>query len=327
MRIKLFLTFLIISFQAACTANLNNQNELAIKENELRFRVDYNSYLSLEYLQYSRNLAAQDMSNEADYFAIKGLRASNNYEIYPEVPENWNLNPAKVEEAVAARKTLELLTNPEIKQNLPIQLAHLMMLYDCWLSNEQKDWNLSGLVKCKARFLKLADEIEDYMRNLKQTPKEVVASDEKEPDFRKFEIYFDSNNYKLNSDANQEFLELIEYLESLNGDFRILLSGNSDRKGGKIYNDVLSRKRVLVVKDLLIKNGVPNDLIEMGSTGENNSEIITKDGKQNKYNRLVKIYILKGNDSLAAIPLPLIDNYIYKKEIENLKKNKGLNAE
>lgn len=321
---KLFLAFLILALQISCAHKSSDSELLAQREPALRFRIDYNSYLALEYLQYSRNLLEQGMTKESDYFAIKGLRASNNYEIFPEVPEAWGLNPARVGEVVEARARLELLSTPQMKQNMPIQLAHLMMLHDCWLSNEQKDWNLSGLLKCKARFLKLADEMEGVARDWKQKPKEEPVVVQKEPELKKFEIFFDTNKYKLNSDANMAFLDLIDYLESLNGDFRILLTGNSDRQGGEIYNEVLSRKRVLVIKNLLMKNGVPADLIEIGSTGENNSQIITEDSQKSRYNRLVRIYVLKGHDSIVEIPLPLIDNYIYKKEIEGLKKKKDL---
>ena len=41
---------------------------------------------------------------------------------------------------------------------------------------------------------------------------------------------------------------------------------------------------------------------------------------KNKANRRVSIYILEGKDSLSEIPLPLIDNYIYK---QNINKYKG----
>jgi len=317
---KLFLTLLILAFQTSCAVNLKS---LIKREVELKYRTDFNAYLAREYLQYSRGLAERYNWRDSDYFSRKGLRAANNREIYPEVPENWDIDATKIEEITIARKQLQLLLRPGVKQVLPIQLAHLTMLYDCWVSNEQGQWSLAKLSRCKTRFLKLAVEMEEYMDNLKP-PKEVKIVEVKEPEFKKFDVYFDFDSHKFNSSSNKEFFDLIAYLKNLNGNFRILLSGNADRKGKTIYNDVLARKRVLVTKDMLIKNGVPKDLIEIKSSGEKYPQIITDDNQKNKYNRLVGVYVLKGTDSLSQIPLPLIDHYIYKKEIENIKENKGL---
>jgi outer membrane protein OmpA-like peptidoglycan-associated protein len=320
LRTKILLTLLILTLQTACAINLQS---LVGREGELRVRDDFNGYLAREYLQYSRDLANRYNWRDSDYFAQKGIRSADNREIYPEVPENWDVDSSKLEEVVISRKRLHLLLNPRVKQQLPIQLAHLTMLYDCWLSNEQKPWSLGGLSRCKTRFLRLSNEIEKHMSGLK-TKKKVKIIQVKEPEFKKFDVYFDFNSYKFNSNANKEFFDLIEYLEKLNGDFRIMLSGNADRRGKKIYNDNLARRRVLVTKNMLVKNGVPSDLIEIESNGERSPRIITKDNRRNKHNRLVGVYVLKGNDSLSPIPLPLIDNYIYKKEIRNMKKNKGL---
>jgi outer membrane protein OmpA-like peptidoglycan-associated protein len=286
-------------------------------------REDFNAYLSREYLQYSRDLANRYNWRDSDHFAKKGLRAINNREIYPEVPEYWSVNSSKIEEVSVARKRLELLLNPKTKQALPIQLAHLTMLYDCWIANEHKPWSIGSLSRCQTRFLMLIDEAEEYMANVKPK-KRIKIIKIKEPEFRKFDIYFDFNSYKFNSDANKELIDLLDYLEKENGNFRIILSGNADRRGNKIYNANLARRRVLAVQNSLTKNGVPKDLIEIRSDGETSPEIITKDNKRNKYNRLVGIYILKGADAMTTIPLPLIDSYIYEKEIKNMKKNKGL---
>jgi outer membrane protein OmpA-like peptidoglycan-associated protein len=324
LRKKLLFTLLILLLQTACAVNLKS---LINKESQLRSRNDFNAYLAREYLQYSRKLANQYDWRDSDYFAKKGLRAANNHEVYPEVAQSWDINSSKIEEISIARNRLQLLLNEQVKYRFPIQLAHMSLLFDCWISAEGKPWSIADLSRCKTRFLILTTEIEESMAKA-QVEKKKMANVEiieiKEPEFQKFEIYFDFNSYKFNSGANQEFFDLLDHLESLNGDFRILLAGNADRRGKTIYNASLARKRVLASKKMLIKNGVPADLIEIKSFGETKPKIVTKDNKRNRYNRVVSVYVLKGDDSISTIPLPLIDNYIYKKEIENMKKNKGL---
>ena len=321
MLFRIIFALLIIILQTSCSSSLLS---LSHQERKLRQRDDFNAFLALEYLEYSRNMSNKYNWYQADYFAKKGLKAANNKSIYPEVPESWYLNINQIEEATLSRQRLQALLNPEVKQMLPIQLAHLSMLYDCWISKEKKSWQFSDMSQCKTRFFDLLDEMEKYMEDLKPK-REVKKVELKVPEFKKFNIYFDLDSYKFNERANNEFLDLLELLLELNGDYRVLLVGSADRSGKELYNDALARNRVLSAKNQLIKNGVPEDLIEIKSLGETTPIIVTKNNQTNKYNRRVAVYVLKGRDSLAPIPLPLLDNYIYKKEIDAAKKEKGLN--
>ena len=312
---------LTLFLQTACT---NNLWRLVNRENELKVRDDFNAYLGREYLEMARDLANKYQWTDSDYFAKKGVKALNNAEIYPEVPEYWGLDASQMEEANASRTRLQFLLIPRVKQTLPIQLAHLTMLYDCWISKEKKPWELAGMSKCKIRFFKLVDEIEEYMDNLK--PVEMVKEEEikEELKFRKFDIRFDFDSYKFSSASDQDLIDILNYLKDLNGDYRILLVGRADRAGKELYNDRLARERALMTQEYLIKNGVPERVIEIRSAGEESSLIITKNNKQNKYNRRVNIYVLKGKDDLSTIPLPLIENKVYKEEIIESKSKRAI---
>ncbi|MDA0902238.1 MAG: OmpA family protein [Proteobacteria bacterium] len=293
------------------------------REKNLRNRDDFQAYMALEYLEYARDLANKYNWRDADYFARKGLRSADNRENFPEVPEAWDIDNSKIEETSLARRRLQELTNPKAKQYLPIQLAHLTLLYDCWVSKENQPWQLASLSKCKVRFFRLADEMDEYLAKIKppENVKEVVIP---EPQFNKFDVHFDFNSYKFNESAATVLLSVLSYLEKLNGDYRILLVGSADRSGKKIYNDRLARERVIMTKNKLIKNGVPERLIEIKALGERKSKVITKDQTQNKENRRVSVYVLEGNDSLLEIPLPLIDHHIYRQNILKYKKERGI---
>jgi hypothetical protein len=82
--------------------------------------------------------------------------------------------------------------------------------------------------------------------------------------------------------------------------------------------------RANTVRNYLVKNGVPENLIEMRSMGEDFPDIITKDGSQQQLNRTVGIYILKGFGTFSSFPLPLIENYVYRKEVEKAREARGL---
>jgi outer membrane protein OmpA-like peptidoglycan-associated protein len=321
---KTLLILTLLFFASSC---VNNKiQDLNSRAAELKSRNTFNGYLALEYLQYSKDLSSKYTNLfDTNYFIKKGIRAARNETVYPEVPEKWNLDNSQIESAsLGRRKLVALLVNPKAKHLLPIQMAHLQLLYDCWISREQEPWQVSDMGRCKILFFRLENEITEYLKKPKPT-KEIKIVEIKEPEFSRFDIYFDFDLYKFNSEANSVFRELFNNLSDLDGNYRILLVGSADRRGKKLYNDALSRKRVLAVKNTLTKNGVPGDMIETKAFGEENPEIITKNGERNSDNRRVSIYVSKGQDSLSVIPLPLIDNYIYKKEINRSKRRRGIN--
>lgn len=317
---KLF-TILLLIFINSCA---NSLEDLSSRESELKARRTLNGYLALEYLQYSRDLANKYRWRDAEYFSEKGIKAARNEPIYPEVPEEWDLDATQIEQATLAReKLIKLLFTQRAQEYLAPQLAHLHMLYDCWITREKEPFQIADMGRCKILFFRLEDEINRYLNDTKpQKPVEIIEI--KEPEFTRFDIYFDLDLTKFNSKADRVFFELFKHLEGLNGNYKIMIVGGADRMGGKLYNDALARKRALAVKDRLVKNGVMEDLITVKSLGNENPQIVTVEGDPNKKNRVVAIYILKGSDNLSEIPLPLIDQYLYKKEILKAKKKRGL---
>ncbi len=315
-----FSLLLLLFFSCASETKLSI---LARNEQMIRSRSDFNGYLALEYLQLSRNLLNNKSEKDSEYFAAKAIAVSQNSEYIPENPLNWNADKSQVEEIIAMQRRLEDVITPSLKNNLPIQLAHLSYLYDCWAAKEsQPIFRAAELAKCRERFYKLLNEVEYYVEDLRKdkTPKTVII----EPEFKKFEIFFDLNSNKFNDKANKDLIVILKYLIDLQGDFRLLLVGNSDRSGKELYNQNLAFRRVQTVKNYIIKNGVDSNLVEIRSYGEDFPDILTSDGITNQKNRSVGIYVLRGANSFQEFPLPLIENIIYKQGVKSARKKRGL---
>jgi outer membrane protein OmpA-like peptidoglycan-associated protein len=297
---------------------------LSAQEGSLKTRGGYDSYLVLEYLDFARNLYSVKDKKNAQYFAQKGLNLLKDGNIIPENPLKWKADPVQIEEMVLMQKRLEMvLDSPHMTFYLPIQLAHLTYLYDCWISRESKAvFRADELAQCRTRFNKLLDEIEHYIDDLKKDKQPKVEITE--PEFKSFEIIFDLNSFKFNDKANKDTVEILKYLKSQKDGYRILLVGNADRTGLELYNQTMALKRAETVKNYLIKNGVSKDLIELRSMGEDFPDVITKDGTQKQANRTVGIYVLKGFNSFTALPLPLIQNYVYREAIKKERVKRGL---
>src|SRR3989338_3097194 len=319
---KIILTLTTILVITSCTTSLQLLSNEGLS---LKTKGGYKSYLALEYLSFSRRLLVVKHKNASDYFAKKGLKIAAGEEFVPENPMGWKADLGQMEEMILMQKRLEniLHSNSHVTFYLPIQTAHLSYLYDCWISRESKViFRNSELAECRERFVKLLDEIEHYIVYLKKdkTPKVEI----KEPEFERFEILFDFNNFKLNDRASKELVKILKYLKTLNGDFRILLVGNADRAGLELYNQNIALDRADVIKNYLIKNGVAKDLVELRSVGEDFPDIITKDGMQQQVNRTVGIYFLNGQGSFSSYPLPLLENIVYREEIRRAREQKGL---
>jgi outer membrane protein OmpA-like peptidoglycan-associated protein len=325
---------LAICFLLSSCYYLNNKNikynpnleKLSQKEGELKYKGDFNSFLALEYLDYSRNLLEEGNIIDSKYFAIKGRKVEEGKKIYPELPQNWPVNSEVADKVKDAQIRLNQLLTDNLKQILPMQLAHLIVLNDCFISKETKvTFKFKDKQSCQARFYQLLEEVEAYINktnpskiNNKTEAETIIVS---ELEFAKFEIFFDLNNRKINSNADKKLMEIIEYLKVLDGNYKILLIGTTDRSGKEIYNQILASQRAKIVHDYLVDNGVFRELIEMRSLGKDYPAAITKDNIEHPLNRRVIIYILKNSQAqLSEIPLFLIENYFYQQQIRNYKK-------
>jgi len=311
----------VILFFTACA---NNLHELAKLENGLKLDSFYTSYLALEYLEYSRNLSKAGRWRDSEHFANKGLWVAKGRKIVPESPILWRVDTNELEDAIMVQKRLENVSFYEVQKALPIQMAHLFFLYDCWISNDgpNRSFRNDEMSKCKMRFYKLLEEVEVYVDDLRRDrqPKTIIT----EPEFERFEINFDLDEYNINDKANKKLIDVIKYLDSLNGEYRILLVGSADRSGNSLYNENLALRRVEIVQNYLLKNGVAFDLIQSRSFGEDFPDIITQKGVQQQSNRVVAIYVLKSGGSFSLLPLPIIVNHAYKSEILRARAERGL---
>lgn len=321
---KKIITFLfVITFAFSCSEKTDLQ-KLSELEYQLKSDRTYSSYLALEYLIFARNLSSIQDEKAARHFAQKGLQASNAKSLYPENPLNWSADHLQIEGMILMQKRLEeVLKYPSIKYYLPIQTAHLTYLYDCWITRESKAvFRGSDIAKCRITFSKLLDEIEDYIANLgkdKNRKAKIVS-----PTFHRYDVDFDFNSYQVNSGAVKKIIEVLGHIHNLNGNYRILLVGNADRSGKKIYNQSLAYKRANNVRRYLVKNGVDKALIELVSFGESFPDLITQDDMQSQYNRNAQIYIVENYNKIKPLPLPLIQNEVYKKEVNKARKKRGI---
>ena len=322
MRLNRVIALFFLTLLLSCN-HVDNFKQLSNMQRYLKTKGGYDSYLALEYLEFSRNYYLSKDRKNGEYFAKKGLNIVQGKVVAPESPVNWKADKVQIEEMLLMQKRLEMVLNePQIKVYIPIQLAHLTYLYDCWIARESKEiFRASDLAYCKTRFYKLLDEIETYVENSKKDIEPQVVI--KTPEFKRFEVLFDSNSFEINDEASKNIIEVLKYTTSLDDIYRVLIVGNNDANE-KLSDKNLSFNRAQIVKEYLVKNGILENVIEIKSIGEDFPDIINQDGELKQANRRVGIYILKGVGSVLEYSMPLIQNKVYQSEIKEVRKKRGL---
>ncbi|HEY4336508.1 MAG TPA: OmpA family protein [Puia sp.] len=114
----------------------------------------------------------------------------------------------------------------------------------------------------------------------------------------RFVIYFEFNEYGLNSKAFGNIDKVIHHLRN-NDEFNVEIKGYTDSVGTDQYNNLLSRKRAKMVLDYMNSRGVPANLMQAKAYGSDNPVADNSDPNQAWLNRRAEIIVHK-KDALAA---------------------------
>jgi outer membrane protein OmpA-like peptidoglycan-associated protein len=115
----------------------------------------------------------------------------------------------------------------------------------------------------------------------------------------RFVVYFEFNEYGLNSKAFGSIDKVIRHLRNSNDDFSVEIKGYTDSVGTDQYNNMLSRKRAKMILDYMNSRGVPANLMQAKAYGSDNPVADNSDPNQAWLNRRAEIIVHK-KEGLAA---------------------------
>lgn len=105
-----------------------------------------------------------------------------------------------------------------------------------------------------------------------------------------FMVFFDWDRSNLSQQALNTIQQAADQFRST-GKARITATGHADRSGPENYNMALSLRRANVVKDALVRDGVPATAITVIGKGETQPLVPTADGVREPQNRRVEIVL------------------------------------
>ena len=107
---------------------------------------------------------------------------------------------------------------------------------------------------------------------------------------RSYLVFFDWNASAITSEAAAIINEAAAAAKKL-AVTRIDLTGHADRSGTPAYNQKLSEKRAVAVKNALVQLGIPANEISVVAKGETSPLVPTADGVREPQNRRVEIVL------------------------------------
>ena len=254
----------------------------------------FSQNLAREYLRFA-TYEADEMYDwpDSDHFAAKGLAAARGTEVMPERSQDWSLPTAKIKIIDQSRARLETMLNTGIKQARPATSAKAQASFDCWVEQQEENWQTDHIAACRQSFMAALDQLE-------ATP-EVRSA-------RFTMVLFPFDSVKIDK-AEFEILAAIVARARRLGFADISVVGHTDRAGSERYNMELSLRRAQVVRQTLIRHSVPGVLIKVAGKGENQPRIPTADGVREATNRRVEINFSKPVSTLIQDPAMFVANW------------------
>jgi peptidoglycan-associated lipoprotein len=110
------------------------------------------------------------------------------------------------------------------------------------------------------------------------------------------DILFDFDKSDLRANETSKMSEIAAYLQQ-NPSVKVGIDGHTDPRGSDKYNQALSERRVNVVRDALVRAGVPGDRIHTGAFGE--SRTVCGNATEICWQRDRRVEVLLTTDSAS----------------------------
>jgi len=234
--------------------------------------------LTKEYRKFS-NFEAHEMVDweDAGYFAEKGLAAAKGEHVKPERPEDWRTPAKAMDEMKTGYRRLVAILETGVRSGDPYTSAKAQARFDCWIEQQEENWQKDHIDACKSGFIKALMELE--------ASPEVQAA-------RFTMVLFPHDSARIINDEMQTMASLIKLAADF-GFSSIEVAGHTDRRGNDRYNMSLSRSRADSVRLALVMQGIPPALVKTIAYGETRPRVTTADGVQEPLNRRVEILVRK----------------------------------
>ncbi len=255
--------------------------------------------LSAEYRDYANHQQNIGFDYaDALHFARKGLATSAGEIVLPEPISDWNLKPEHIEELASARAQLTNALDRGARETSPQQAAVAQARFDCWIEQQEENWQSQNVPACKQQFLDALNTLGAAVAT--PAPEEMMPpvtavaapSGAMAPEDAKYLVFFDFNAAKVDA-GGASVVDSVAAEIKKQSIKSVNVIGYTDTSGSKKYNKRLSAKRANAVRDELVARGIDANLLMIDSMGEENLMVPTADEVREPANRRAEITFVK----------------------------------
>lgn len=245
--------------------------------------------LSNEYRVFA-NRELREMFDYPDalHFARKGLAAASGEAVMPEPVTDWNLEEPYIQELSAARGRLIVAYDLGAREIAPNEAAHAQAMFDCWIEQQEENWQDGDIMNCKAAYETAINQLEGMLQPPAAEPMPEPMAEPMAPEDAVYLVFFNWDSKELGSGA-LNVLDAVAQEVAKNPPSQINIVGHADTSGPQDYNQKLAFSRSNKVRDALVERGVNPNILMVDSRGESELLVETPDNVREPANRRVNI--------------------------------------
>ncbi|MGE5767409.1 MAG: OmpA family protein [Bacteroidota bacterium] len=241
--------------------------------------------LQAGYLELSRAEFDEGDYWDSDKFAERSMAAGRGESVQPEAISARDLPSDMVSVLTASRQRLTDALAAGAAQSKPLDAAEAQVAFDCWMQEQEENFQPDDIAACRERFYAAMAELEAQAPAPPPAPAPAPAPAPMAAP-GPFIVYFDFDRADLTADARSELADVVEAAQGAPGG-SINITGYTDLSGAEAYNQVLSERRANSVIEFLVGSGVDAARIVGRGLGESNPVVATEAPEQR--NRRVEI--------------------------------------
>ena len=247
------------------------------------------------YVALARAEADENDFEDARAFADRALSAARGQPTQPEALSARKLPQESVPALADARERLIRALGSGAGARTPEDAAEAQLGFDCWMQEQEEDFQDADIAACRGRFLAAIARIEPKAvsdanpARLSVTPAALDAPVRTHaPLATRFVVYFDIDAAALTASSEQEIATAADAVRRT-GAALVRITGHADRAGTDPHNLALSRARAEAVRGALRRLGLPEVGVLTQAYGETRPAVATGDGVKEPRNRRVEI--------------------------------------
>ncbi len=220
---------------------------------------------------------------DAEFFNSRAQTASMGKSFGPQNMNEREIPGDKVRALGKSRARLMRALDNGGAKVLPQAAARAQAMFDCWMQEQEENFQPKDIAACKAAFEVALNQVESALEPVMMA-KPMMKKMAPAP--TSFIVYFDFNKAGLNGTANSVISQIAAVAYSSKPK-SISVSGHTDRAGSTGYNYGLSIKRARAVAKALAERGLSQ--VKVSNFGETRPWMGTADGARQALNRRVEV--------------------------------------